>query len=210
MRRFSAIAVLRPCPLALLVSLLVFSASVADAQTTMRVRGTITAFEGNVLAIKARDGNNLKVELTEKAAVAAVQAVKLSDIKPGDAVGSATRRRSDGTLVALEVHVFPANRPIPSEGHRPWDLEPGSMMTNARVTAVVQATDGRELTLTYKDGSQKILVPEGVPVVTAVPAERSALRPGEHVFLIADVSVDGKVIASGRIQVSKDGVRPPM
>jgi hypothetical protein len=57
--------------------------------------------------------------------------------------------------------------------------KPGSMMTNARVTAVVQATSGRELTLSYKDGSQKIVVPEGAPVVTAVPADRSALKPGE-------------------------------
>jgi hypothetical protein len=47
--------------------------------------------------------------------------------------------------------------PVPNEGHRPWDLEPDSMMTNARVTAVVQSTNGRELTLTYKDGSQKII-----------------------------------------------------
>lgn len=201
---------MKSCLVALFVSLVVFGATVADAQTTMRVRGTIAAFEGNVLSIKAREGKDLKVELTEKAAVAAVQAVKLSDIKPGDAVGSATRRRPDGTLVALEVHVFPADRPIPSEGHRPWDLEPGSMMTNARVTAVVQATDGRELTLTYKDGSQKILVPEGVPVVSAVAADRSLLKPGEYVFLIADVSADGKLTASGRVQVSKDGIRPPM
>ena len=201
---------MKPCLFALFVSLLFLETSVADAQTTMRVRGTITAVEGNVLSIKTRDGKDVKVELTEKAVVAAVQAVKLSDIKPGDAVGSTTRQRPDGALVALEVHVFPANMPIPSEGHRPWDLEPGSMMTNARVTGVVQATGGRELTLTYKDGSQKILVPEGVPVVRAVPAERSLLKPGEYVFLIADVSASGKLTASGRVQVSKDGVKPPM
>ena len=40
-------------------------------------------------------------------------------------------------------------------------------MTNARVAAVVQATSGRELTLTYKDGAQTIVVPEGTPIVTA-------------------------------------------
>lgn len=201
---------MKPSLVALFVGLLVVGTSVADAQTTMRVRGTITAFEGNVLSIKARDGKDLRVELTEKASVAAAQAVKLSDIKPGDAVGSATRLRPDGTLVALEVHVFPADRPIPNEGHRAWDLGPGSMMTNARVAGVVQATGGRELTLAYKGGSQKILVPEDVPVVTAVPAGRSSLKPGEYVFLIADVGADGKLAASGRIQVSKDGVRPPM
>ena len=53
-------------------------------------------------------------------------------------------------------------------------------------------------------------MPEGTPIVTAVPADRSALKPGEYVFLGAEQGADGKVTASGRIQVSKDGVRPPM
>jgi hypothetical protein len=195
---------------ALLAVLSTFAGAVAEAQTPMRVRGTITAFEGNVLSVKTRDGKDVKVELADKATVATVQAVKLSDIKAGDGVGATTKSGSDGRLTALEVHVFPASMPIPNEGHRPWDLEPGSMMTNARVTAVVQATSGRELTLSYKDGSQKIHVPEGAPIVTAVPADRSALKPGEYVFFSAEHAADGKMTAAGRIQVSKDGVRPPM
>jgi hypothetical protein len=194
----------------LLAILLTLPSTIAHAQSTMRVRGTITAVEGHVLSVKARDGKDLKVELTDKTAVAAVQAVKLSDIKPGDAVGSATRPGPGDTLTALEVHVFPAGMPIPNEGHRSWDLEPGSMMTNARVTAVVQATNGRELTLTHKDGAQKIVVPEGTPVVTAVAADLSALKPGEHVFFTANVGPDGKLTPAGRIQVGRDGVRPPM
>lgn len=195
---------------ALLAGLLALVGAVAEAQTPTRVRGTITGLEGNVLSVKSRYGKDLKVELTDKTVVATVQTVKLSDIKAGDAVGATTKPGPGGTLMALEVHVFPANMPIPNEGHRPWDLEPGSMMTNARVSAVVQATNGRELTLAYKDGSQKIVVPENAPVVTAVPADRSALKPGEYVFLVAEQAADGKLTAPGRIQVSKDGVRPPM
>jgi hypothetical protein len=195
---------------ALLVAPLTLAAAVTEAQIPMRVRGTITPLDGNVLSVKTREGKDIKVELSDKTAVAAVQAVKLSDIKAGDAVGAATKAGPGGSLTALEVHVFPANMPIPNEGHRPWDLEPGSMMTNARVTAVVQATSGRELTLTYKDGAQKIVVPEGVPVVTAVPADRAALKAGEYVFFGAEQGADGMVKPTGRIQVSKDGVRPPM
>ena len=117
-------------------------------------------------------------------------------------------QRPDGTLVALEVHTFPADRGVPNEGHRPWDLQPGSTMTNAMVSAMVQATDGHVLTLTYKDGSQKLLVPDGVPIVTAVPGDRSLLVPGAYVFIAADVDADGKMTAT-RVQVSKDGVKPP-
>lgn len=195
---------------ALLVVPLTLASAVTEAQMPMRVRGTITALDGSVLSVKTREGKDIKVELSDKTAVAAVQAVKLADIKPGDAVGTATKAGPGGSLTALEVHIFPANMPIPNEGHRPWDLEQGSMMTNARVTAVVQATSGRELTLTYKDGTQRIVVPEGVPVVTAVPADRAALKPGEYVFFGAEQGADGIVKPTGRIQVSKDGVRPPM
>jgi hypothetical protein len=201
---------IRRCLPPLLLGLVALTITAAHAQTPLRVRGTITSVDGNVLSVKNRDGRDLKVELADTTAVAAVQAVKLSDIKPGDGVGATTRPGPGDTLTALEVHVFPASMPVPNEGHRPWDLEPGSMMTNARVTAVLQSTSGRELTLTYKDGTQKILVPEGTPVVTAVAADRSALKPGEYVFFSAVAGADGKLTPAGRIQVSRDGVKPPM
>ncbi|MGE5525138.1 MAG: hypothetical protein ACM3SS_15605, partial [Rhodospirillaceae bacterium] len=93
-------------------------------------------------------------------------------------------------------------------GHGPWDSEPGSTMTNATVHAVVTASANRELTLKYKDGSQTIRIPDGIPIVTTVPADRSYLKPGEYVFVAARKDADGSLTAL-RIQVSKDGVKPP-
>lgn len=81
-------------------------------------------------------------------------------------------------------------------------------MTNATVSAVAQASGGREIALTYKGGSQQVIVPEGIRVVTAVEADRSLLKAGEHVVVAAARGADGRVVAS-RIQVSKDGVKPP-
>ena len=180
---------------ALLGLLLALAAQPAAAQNTpVRIRGTITGLDGNILSVKSRDGKDLKITL--------------ADIKQGDFVGSATRVRPDGSLVAIEVHLFPAAlRGVVPEGHTPWDLEPGSMMTNATMTSLVQATSGRELTLQYKTGSQKILVPEGIPIFTTVPADRSLLVPGAFIFTGAMASPDGKITAS-RIQVSKDGAKP--
>jgi hypothetical protein len=183
------------------------SAGLAGAQQkTQRIRGTITAFDGNMLSVKSRDGSDLSIELLEKASVAAAKAITLADLKQGDYVGSTTMKRDDGTLVAVEVHAIP--RTV-REGHGPWDLPPGSMMTNANIASVVDSAGGQELTLVYKDGSQKILVPPGTPIVTTVSADRSFLKPGEYVWLNANVGADGKLTFSGRIQVSKDGVRPP-
>jgi len=178
----------------------------ADAQKNARVRGTITAVEGSVLVVKSRTGEDLRVHLAENVGVAVATAVRFEDIKPGDYVGSAAVKRADGMLVALEVHYLPPNVP---PGHGPWDLAAGSTMTNANVAAAtVQATGARELVLQYKDGAQKILVPEGVPIVRAVPGGRADLKPGEYVFLVAQVASDGKMTAP-RVQVSKAGVRPP-
>jgi len=194
---------------ALLGLLLMLAAQTAFAQSKpVRIRGTITGLDGNLLSVKSRDGKDLKITLADNATVAAAKAITLADIKQGDFVGSATRVKPDGSLVAIEVHLFPAAlRGVVSEGHIPWDLEPGSMMTNATMTSLVQGTSGREITLQYKTGSQKILVPEGVPIFTTVPADRSLLVPGAFIFTGAMASPDGKITAS-RIQVSKDVAKP--
>ena len=191
--------------IALTLTVLALASAAADAQAPARIRGTITAVEPNVLAVQSRDGQDLRLALADNATVAVAKAVRFEDIKPGDYVGSTALKRPDGALVAVEVHYLP---PTAASGHTSWDLQAGATMTNAHVEAAVQSAGNRELTLNYKDGMQKILVPEGVPIVRAVPGARSDLVVGEYVFVIAQAAPDGKLTAL-RIQVSKDGVKPP-
>jgi len=188
--------------LALLALLLV--AAVAFAQSNVRVRGTITGLSGEVLAIKSREGKDLKVHLAPDAQVAVARKTTLAAIKPGTYVGVTSVDGPDGRLVAKEVHLIPPQAPA---GHMPWDLLPGSKMTNANLAAVVRSAGGNEITLKYKDGEQKIIVPPGTPIVAFDSGERSALKPGETIFTIARVQADGKLV-SQRVQVSKDGVKP--
>ncbi len=196
---------MKPLRMALFFGAIALASAAADAQQNVRLRGTITAIDGNMLSLKSRDGKDLTVHLTDNLSVTVSKSVAITDIKPGDYVGSAAMKRADGTLVALEVHYLP---PAVPQGHIPWDLQPGSTMTNANVTAMVPAAGGRELTLSYKDGAQKILVPDGVPIVRAVPGSRADLKPGETIFAVAPMAPDGKITVA-RIQVSKDGVKPP-
>lgn len=177
----------------------------AYAQSPVRVRGAITAFDGKALTVKARDGQVRQVALADNATVVATKKISLADIKPGDFVGVTTVKRPDGTVVAREVHILP---PFVKPGYIPWDLEPGSMMANAHVTAKVASTSGQQLTLDYKSGTQKVLVPDNVPVAATEPGDPSLLKPGEWVFLIAQPAADGKLTAA-RVQVSKNGVKPP-
>jgi len=111
----------------------------------------------------------------------------------------------DGKLVAVEVHALPPQAP---PGHTPWDLQPGSTMTNANLEGIAQASGGTEITMNYKGGSQKILVPPGTPIVAFVPGSRADLKPGEYIWTSARQEADGKLLAQ-RISVSKDGVKPP-
>jgi hypothetical protein len=180
-------------------------ATVADAQAPTRIRGTITALDGNTVSVKTRDGKDVKFTLADDATVAVAKAIKFEDIKQGDYVGATGMKRPDGTVEAVEVHYLAPTVPA---GHGPWDLQPGSTMTNANVEATVQSAKGRELTLKYKDGTQKLVVPEGTPLVRAVPGARTDLKVGEYIFTTAQSSPDGKITAQ-RIQVSKDGIKPP-
>jgi Domain of unknown function (DUF5666) len=192
--------------IAFLAGLLALVCATADAQTNVRVRGTITAIDGNALMVKSREGKDLKFTMPDNARVSVAKAIKFEDIKPGDYVGTTATKRADGMLVAMEVHYLPPQ--VPS-GHTPWDLAPNTTMTNANVEAMVQDAGKRELTVKYKDGMQRIVVPEGIPLVRAVPGSRADLKVGEYVFLVAQAKPDGTMVAP-RIQVSKDGVKPPM
>ena len=184
---------------------IVLVVSAAQAQTNVRVRGTITGIDGKVLSVKSRDGKDLKIELADNVAVAVAKTIRFEDIKKGDYVGATTLPGPNGTQVAVEVHYLAPTTP---EGQLAWDLQPGSLMTNANVESMVTGTGNRELTLRFKDTTQKIVVPEGAALVRAVPGVRADLVVGEYVFIGAQAAADGRLSAA-RVQVSKDGVRPP-
>ena len=195
----------RSARLAICFLALLFVAAAAGAQTNVRIRGTITAIDGSVLAVKAREGPDLKIQLADNVMVAVATAVRFEDIKTGDYVGATTRPGPDGTHVAIEVHYLAPTTP---EGQLAWDLEPGTTMTNANVGAIVEAVGKRELTLKFKNGEQRILVPANAALVKAVPGTRADLKVGEYVFIGAQAAADG-ALSAARVQVSKDGVKPP-
>ena len=187
---------------------LAFASSIAFAQAPKPVRGQITGLQGNELSVKTREGKDVKIHLADNVGVAAAKKITLSDIKPGDYVGPASKKRPDGSLEAISLQLFPASaRGVVREGTMPWDLAPGSTMTNATVGNMVQMNNGRELTLQFKGGSQKVFVPEGIPMFTTVPGDRSLLKPGEYIFTMARPEPDG-TLSAARVTVSRDGVRP--
>jgi len=189
-----------------------FTAGVAQAQDApgMRVgvRGEITGVSADTLKVHVNSGENIVLHLTKDTQVRAVTLANIEDIKPGSYIGSAAIPQEDGSLKALEVHVFPPELAGTGDGHRPFDLAKGSSMTNGSVGDLV-VSNGRTLTVNYKGGQQKILVPEDVPIVNLTPGDRSLLKVGVKIVTFANQSEDGTLTASS-ISAGKDGVTPPM
>lgn len=182
----------------LLFAVLALLAVAAEAQQPpQRMRGTIAGLDGSVLIVKSRDGRNVAVRLAEKTVIVFTQPIAIGDIRPGDFLGVTSVKREDGTLAAYEVRRFP--KPL-NPGHRPFDGRSDQTMTNATVSATVQATSGRVLTLTYPSGAQKVVVPETASISTLVPGNRAQLVPGAPVNLTARPD-DGGALTAIRIQV---------
>ena len=185
--------------------LLAFVTASAFAQTNVRVRGTITALNGDVLSVKTREGKDVNIQLAPDAQVVTAKKTTLAEMGPNAYVGVTSVKGPDGRLVAKEVHALGPQVP---QMHGAWDSTPNSFMTNANITHTAQSGGGNEITLKYKDGEQKILVTPETEVVTFVPGSRADLKPGETIFTGARVGDDGKFMTQ-RVSVSKDGVKPP-
>ena len=185
-------------------------AATAFAQVPkQRVRGEVVSLEGTKLALRTRSGQPLSITLDEGYGVSVIRPIEASAIAKGTFVGTATLPQRDGTQRALEVVVFPESARGSGEGHYPWDLAPGSMMTNATVAEVVGLDQARRMTLKYPGGEQVVVVPPKAPIVTFEPGSPEMLRPGAHVFLVATAEPDGSLKAN-RVAVGKDGLVPPM
>jgi hypothetical protein len=190
------------------VALLCFTAQ-AWAQEPMRVRGTVEAMDGAMYVVKTRSGDTVKVALTDKPLFVAMAKVSMADIKPGMFVGTTALPQADGSLRAVEVHIFPEAMRGTGEGHRPWDLQPQSTMTNATVDQMVTAVGDHSLTLKYKEGEKKIVVGPDCPIVTYAPADKAELKPGAKIFINAATKEADGTLSVPRINVGRDAA-PPM
>jgi hypothetical protein len=194
------------------VAMVVGSCLLAVAQqppTPTRVRGTIEKVEGDVLSVKSRSGEDVKLHMTADARVVGIIKISLADIKLGSFIGTTTVPGPDGRQNAVEVHVFPEDMRGTGEGSRPYDLRPNSTMTNATVAETVAGNDGQNLLIKYRDGEKKVVVGPDTPGVTYVAADRSDLKPGAKIIAFVKQIADGSFETS-RISVGRDGLTPPM
>lgn len=176
----------------------------------LAVRGKIEQVTETTLQIKARNGKDVSLAIPANVAVRAVSLAKLGDIKPDSFIGTAATPQPDGTLKALEVHVFAASLRGSGEGNRPWEGADGKVgqMTNGTVGSLV-GTNGTTMKVKYKDGEKTVVVPPDVPIVYMEPGDRSLLKAGAPVLVFPTKNADGSLTAT-TIIAGKDGTIPPM
>jgi hypothetical protein len=174
-----------------------------------RVRGTIEGVDGDVIAVKSRGGEDVRLHMAGDMRVVGIVKISLADIKVGSFIGTTTVPGTDGTPSAVEVHVFPEEMRGTGEGSRPYDLRPNSTMTNATVAESVVGNDGHTLLIKYKDGEKKVVVSQDTPVVTYVPGDKDDLKAGAKIIAFVKKLPDGS-FETNRISVGRDGLTPPM
>jgi hypothetical protein len=202
----------RSCPwnivrnfwLGLLIGLALIAAN-AQAQSrsgsTVSMNGQISSITGSDITVTSNSGP-VVVKLAGETIIRGEVPVKFSDITSGMYVGATAEKQPDGTFRASRLHIFSEDQRGTGEGHRPLSSAPqsGSTMTNANVETVedmaVQNVKGRMLTLKYKGGEIKVLVPADTPVVKRIIGARRLLTTGSTISVSGSRAADGAIVAS--------------
>lgn len=212
------------------------STASAPAPASTRVRGVVQSVEANSLALQTYDGQPVIVPLDGNTKFAWVVASNLASLKSGDFVGTATTGPDNALRAVELVIFPEAMRgtgeghygwDVPgvvaaaggggnaSSGMTNGTVQQSGMtngtvqqsgMTNGTVTGGAGKTGETTLTIGYKGGTAKVLVPAGTPIVRFEPTTRSVLAKGQKLFVVKTPDAPGaKFVAIG-----KDGVTPPM
>jgi len=201
---------MRRVPASLLAAGLIFVSSLVQAQApTTRVRGTVERVEASALSLKTPAGDAVMVALAPGYAVGGVVKASVADIKKGGFIGVGARPQADGSLLAVQVFIFPEAMRGTGEGHRPWSVLPESTMTNATVAETVTRVDGANIVLSYPGGEQKVTITADANIIMAAPAQASDLAAGAQVALTANRQPDGSLVTN-RITIAKAGAQLPL
>ena len=186
-------------------------ATLAQDAPPVSVRATIESLsaDGSSFMGKTREGEERTVHLTPKTRLVLVAPATLADVKPGTFIGVAAMPNENGEQKALDVHIFPEAMRGVGEGFRPYDVAPGSTMTNGNVDARVDNVKGPQLTVTYKGGQQTVLVDPNTPIVAFAPGAPGDLKPGAAIITRGRAEGDGSIEAAV-VLVGKDGLVPPL
>jgi len=171
-------------------------ASIAVAQLSLQLRGTIESVDNQTLLVKARDGKMMNVKLADDVQVFTLNKASLADIKQGSLVGITAKNQMDGSEKALQVYIF-----MDEHRHESWSRDANSSVLGEDeivnyIEGTVLANGDQALTIKYKKSEKKITVPANVRVVMLVPATPADVKAGQYFLAPKGKQVSLGVLAS--------------
>jgi hypothetical protein len=174
-----------------------------------RIAGIVEKVDEAGVTIRPYEGGGtFNVELTKNLAVFGVSKGTMADLKTGAFIGVGAMPQADGSQRAIQVTVFAESQRGTGEGFRPWDRLPNSTMTNATVAETIGGVDGQMLTVKYKDGEKKIVVPPDAAILVYAPGERGEVKVGAKVAIVRVKQKIGGALETDRINVGRGDVVP--
>ncbi|SEN08557.1 hypothetical protein SAMN04488011_102402 [Palleronia pelagia] len=184
-------------------------ATPAFAQETARLRGEVTSTSGDTVTVTTQGGDSYDVTLTDDFSVLVYEYIEIGDVRQGDFLSIPSTEGEDGRKVAVSINVFPEALRGTGEGETAWDLTEDSLMTNATVGEVVNASDGSVIVVSYNGEDEPVLVPEGTPITEFNIAPDRDLSEGDMAILFVTQEPDGGISAN-LAGVAEDGSLPPV
>jgi hypothetical protein len=175
----------------------------------VRVAGVIEAVKSDAIVVRPDEGGGtFEINLGGNVAVFDVNKAALADIKPGSFIGVGAMPQSDGSQRAMQVTVFAESQRGLGEGFRPWDRAPRGTMTNGTVDDTVKSVDGPVLTVKYRGGEKKIVVPADATILSYSVGSKSDLKAGAHIAIPHVRKKSDGTLEADRINVGQGGVIP--
>jgi hypothetical protein len=197
---------------------------------SVHVRGTISDVTPTALTVATNRGS-LTLALGPKTMIVEALPASRSDIRPNSFLG-VPNVPGPNNAQAVGVLLLPdAFRNAPANSKWDWAASGGSNMTNGTMALASHMTNGTvapvshmtngtvsaasgtgplTVTLNYtsQSGSELVTIPANTPIVRLAFSNRSALKPGSHLFVFA--ATNNGQLAAAIIIVGAPGVTPPM
>ena len=159
------------------------------------IAGTIASIGADSMTLTTKAGTK-QVRLTSATGVQNWIPATLADITPGALVGITARKEMNGSLTAVEIHLFPPNSQVLARQF-PWADD--TLMTNAPVTAFVNTVSGRKILVRADERDVTVAVPPSTDIRRATVSTREELRTGRRVIALGRANDDGSLTAGAVI-----------
>ena len=107
---------IRPIAAVLLAALSAAAAAQAPANPPVRIRGTVQSLDGQILTVKARNGESMKVKLADNFVVMGITKASVDDIASGKFIGTTTVGSGKARWSPRKSTSFPRTCAAPGKG----------------------------------------------------------------------------------------------